>query len=291
MELLQLKYFQKAAKTQNFTQAANELNISQPSLSITISRLEEELKINLFDRKGRNIELNEAGAAFLNRVNSVFCELDNAKNELAEIAGIRAKHIALSTTGSQLLSGILIDYIRQHHDVVINQRCGIYEEIKKQLVSGEIDFCVTLPAIQGGNIECRILKEDEIVLIVPNTHRFAAKKSIKLYEVADEDFIALPPNYNFRAVIDSICKAAGFSLKIVLEVDDILMAEMIEHGQGIALMPRYLADRPHEEKRNLSMVRIETPDPHIQIGLSWLKNKHFSITAKQFRDYIIENYK
>ena len=135
------------------------------------------------------------------------------------------------------------------------------------------------------------MKEDEIVLIVPNTHRFAAKKSIKLYEAADEDFIALPPNFNFRAVIDSICKAAGFSPKIVLEVDDILMAEMIEHGQGIALMPRYLADRPHEEKRNLLMVRIETPDPHIKIGLSWLKNKHFSTTTKQFRDYIIENYK
>jgi LysR family transcriptional activator of glutamate synthase operon len=67
MELLQLKYFQTAAKMQNFSQAAEMLNISQPSLSITIARLEDELNAKLFDRKGRNIELNETGRVFLEK--------------------------------------------------------------------------------------------------------------------------------------------------------------------------------------------------------------------------------
>lgn len=86
---MELKYFQTAARTQNFSQAACELNITQPSLSITISRLEAELKVNLFDRRGRNVTLNEAGAAFLQRVNTVFSELDSAKEELADIAGMQ----------------------------------------------------------------------------------------------------------------------------------------------------------------------------------------------------------
>jgi Transcriptional regulator len=290
LELLQLKYFQVAAKTQNFSQAADELNITQPSLSITISRLEDELKVNLFDRKGRNVQLNAAGAAFLRRVNNVFCELDSAKNEVSDIAGNQSKHISLSTTGAPLLSGVLKKYIESHQDIEINQKCGVFKAVEKELVSGEIDFCLTLPQISGENIECKILKEDEIVLVVPETHRLVQRGSIKLAEVADDNFIALPPSYNFREVMDSICKTAGFVPKISFEVDDILMQEMIELEKGITLMPLYIVNQPHVRRHNLRMLKITEPDAHIQIGLSWLKGKYFSEAARNFRNYIIQNY-
>jgi LysR family transcriptional regulator, transcription activator of glutamate synthase operon len=290
LELQQLKYFQIAAKTQNFSQAADELNISQPSLSITISRLENELKVSLFDRKGRNVQLNEAGTLFLRRVNTMFCELDSAKREVADIAGKQAKHISLSITGAPLLSGVLKNYIISHQEVMINQKCGILNAVEKELVSGEIDFCITLPAIRGENIECRILKEDEIVLIVPENHRLAQRESIKLTEVAGDDFIALPPNYNFREVADSLCQAAGFVPKVLFEFDDILMQELIELGKGITLMPLYFVNRPHVRRHNLRMLRISEPDTHIQVGLSWLKNRYFSETAREFYNFIIQNY-
>lgn len=290
MELLQLRYFQKAAKTQNFSKAAEELNISQPSLSITISRLEDELKVSLFDRKGRNVYLNEAGEALLHRVNNVFCELDSAKNELGDIAGTQSRHISLSTTGAPLLSGVLKKYIESHPDIVVSQRCGVFKSVEKELVSGEIDFCITLPEVRGENIECRTLKEDEIVLIVPESHRFAARESISLKEVANDDFIALPPSYNFREVMDSACKEAGFTPKVLFEVDDILMQEMIELGKGITLMPLYIVNQPHVRRHNLRMLRIVEPDAHIRIGLSWLKCKYYSEAAKDFRNYIIRNY-
>jgi LysR family transcriptional regulator, transcription activator of glutamate synthase operon len=290
LELLQLKYFQTAAKTQNFSQAANELNITQPSLSITISRLEDELKVNLFDRKGRNVQLNEAGVTFLGRVNNIFCELNSAKNELADIAGNQNKHISLSTTGAPLLSGVLKKYIESHQDIEINQKCSVYKAVEKELASGEIDFCITLPEIRGDNIECKILKEDEIVLIVPETHRFAQRESIKLAEVAGDNFISLPSNYNFREVADLICEKAGFVPKISFEVDDILMQEMIELEKGITLMPLYIVNQPHVRRHNLRMLKITEPDAHIQIGISWLKGKYFSEAARNFRNYIIQNY-
>ncbi|WMJ86890.1 LysR family transcriptional regulator [Anaerocolumna sp. MB42-C2] len=290
MELLQLKYFQTAARTQNFSQAADLLNISQPSLSITIARLEDELKVNLFDRKGRNVLLNEAGTIFLRRVNAIFSELDNAINEVADIAGEQSRHISLSTTGTPLLSGILKNYIKLHPEVMIKQKCGLLESVEKELVSGVIDFCITLPAIQGENLQCKILKEDEIVLIVPQNHRFAQRESIKLSEAADDYFISLPPNYNFRKVADSICETAGFVPKVLFEIDDILIQEMIELEKGIALLPFYIVNRPHIRKHNLRMIKIEEPDTHIQIGLSWQKNRYLSEKAKQFRNYIIQNY-
>lgn len=290
MELLQLKYFQVAAKIQNFSQAAEQLNITQPSLSITISHLEHELNAKLFDRKGRNIELNEVGLAFLDRVNRVFCELESAKNEIIDITGKQSNHISLMTTNPRLLSGVLKQYLMLHSNVVINQKCEVYKIAEKQLQSGEIDLCLTVPVVKGTNIECKILKEDEVVLVVPNNHRFAGRASIRLNEVAEDSFITLAHDYSFRTITDSICQSAGFSPRIAFEVDDVLMEEMLELERGIALLPLYLIKRPHFGTRNLSMLKIEEPDTRISIGLSWLKSKHLSHTSRCFREYLIENY-
>jgi LysR family transcriptional regulator, transcription activator of glutamate synthase operon len=91
--------------------------------------------------------------------------------------------------------------------------------------------------------------------------------------------------------LDEICQAAGFSPNIVFEVDDSLMDDMLELERGIALLPKYLIERPHSGQRHLKMLRIDQPDTRIQIGLSWRKHKYFSNTAQHFRNFIIENYK
>lgn len=69
-----------------------------------------------------------------------------------------------------------------------------------------------------------------------------------------------------------------------------LMEEMLELERGIALLPLYMIKRPHAGSRNLSMLKIEEPDTHVSIGLSWLSGKYFSDASKCFREYIIENY-
>lgn len=291
MELLQLKYFQIAANIQNFSKAAEELNISQPSLSMTISHLEDELGVKLFDRKGRNIELNQTGITFLSRVNMIFCELENAKKEISDIKIKESKRISLATTSPHLLSGILKEFFTQNGDITINQSCDTCNNLEKKLQTGDIDFCLTVPVIRGDNIECKILKQDEIVLIVPEDHRLADKKSIKLSEVAKDTFIALDNSYNFRKITDSICQSAGFTPLNGFEVDDSVMNDMLELKRGIALLPKYLIERPHAGKSGLKMLKIDYPNVEIQVGLSWCKHKYFSDSAKKFRDFFLENYR
>lgn len=290
MELLQLKHFQIAAKMQNFSRAAEELNITQPSLSMTISHLEDELGAKLFSRKGRNIELNETGEAFLVRVNNVFIELENAKTEISQISGTQSKRISLATTNPQLLTVILKDFLLKYKDIVITQKCDTRENIEKQLLAGDVDFCLAVPAIIGNNTICRILKEDEVVLVVPEGHRYSRKTQIDLCQLADEPFIMLDQSYNFRKIAEDICKAAGFTPNIAFEVSGSLIKDMLELNRGIALLPKYLINRPHEGNSHLKMLKIVSPDSKIQIGLSWLKHRHFSSAAQQFQSYFIENY-
>src|SRR5579884_4252519 len=103
MDLLQLRYFQTVARLEHMTQAAQELYISQSSLSKTIIHLEHELGVSLFDRQGRKIQLNQYGKAFLRRVEQVFAALDDGQRELADLAEGKQGQVSLASMSIYLL--------------------------------------------------------------------------------------------------------------------------------------------------------------------------------------------
>ena len=96
MEQLQLKYFLTVADNQHIARSAEQLNVSQPAVSLAISRLEQELGVKLFDRVGRNIVLNEYGMVFYNHVNKVLQEEENVRLELEEMKKNMDKHVSLA---------------------------------------------------------------------------------------------------------------------------------------------------------------------------------------------------
>ena len=96
MELQQLKYFMIAAETEHITSAAKKLNIAQPALSQSIKRLEQELGVRLFDRKGRSIVLNEIGKELVNILEPILHTLDSLPSKLEEKAGIVENTISLN---------------------------------------------------------------------------------------------------------------------------------------------------------------------------------------------------
>src|SRR3954467_5648272 len=110
MELLQLKYFQTVAYMEHISNAAKTLNISQPSLSLMIKRLEDEMDTRLFDRKGRNIQLNDSGKILLRHVNTIFLDVENAKMEIQNRYHETHKKIAISISNPRFRSGMLIEY-------------------------------------------------------------------------------------------------------------------------------------------------------------------------------------
>ena len=121
MELLQLKYFQILAEYQHMAHAAEALNIAQPTLSKSISRLEFDLGVKLFDRRGRNIQLNECGATFLQHVNNIFYQLDEGMQELNAISQIQQRNISLALN----IPSILPSFKR----IALNIRLNIHSEL------------------------------------------------------------------------------------------------------------------------------------------------------------------
>lgn len=289
MELLHLKYFQTVARYEHITQAAKALNLSQPSLSIMISKLEEELGTPLFDRTGRNIKLNQAGGIFLKYVQRVFLDLENAKRELKEFSGQKNNSLSLVTTSSRLLSGVIAECILMYPDIKLRQVVASYEATKNYIKSGEIDYCISSPLIKEEGIKTIELLDEEIFLCVPFRHRYAKRESINLKEVADDNFLCLSDGYGFRTITNNICKMAGFSPNVVFEGDYIHILQLINIGKGIAFVPKS-ATRAFDNMP-VSIIKIDEPICRRKIGLSWVEDRYFAKVAINFKPFIIDYYK
>ncbi|MDF2519442.1 MAG: LysR family transcriptional regulator [Clostridia bacterium] len=287
MEILQLKYFQAVARHEHMTHAAEELHVSQPSLSKVISRLEEELGVMLFDRQGRNIRINSFGRAFLKRVDKVFNELEDGKKELADMSGLEQGRILLAWTSIALLPRILEGFLKEYPNVSFKQTMPSTLDMKHQLENHMIDFCISSPPVEGQGIVCQPLYSDEIFLAVPQKHRFADRESIDLIEAVNEPFISTKQGYGFRDITDELCSQAGFTPNIVFEGDVAISSiNLVKAGLGVT----FVSSTVEKNYQGVlpKLLRINKPVCERTISLSYLEGHYLSKAAQQFRQYLID---
>jgi DNA-binding transcriptional LysR family regulator len=292
MDLLQLKYFQTVARLEHMTKAARQLSIAQPSLSQTIARLEEELGVPLFDRKGREIRLNQFGMVFLRRVERIFGELEDARREIADLAGMEHGRIALAVVIPQILPDLLRSFLAEHPHVsfhLFHQHSS--ETVKQQLEQGEIDLCITSPPIEQAGIGWISLMREEIYLMVPPDHRLGSRTSIHLREVEHEPFISLKPGNTMRDLTDNCCRQAGFVPRVAFEGDEpSTLRGLVTAGLGVAFISE-LVLRNVADPSVIVPLRIEEPLCDRIIGLAWRKEHYLSQAAQYFRDFVIQYFK
>lgn len=286
MELLQLHYFQTVARTGNITQAAKELYISQPCLSRSISRLEQNLGVALFDRKGRNIVLNQYGSAYLKRVNAALKELADGQQELAEMSERFSETVSVGAVALRFLPHLFNQFLHQNERAkfrLINAKP--HSEIERNLQDGAIDIAFTFTPITGDDITCKLLTEEEILLAVPETHPLAKKGSIDLSDTADEAYINIIDDYDFSHLSKSLCMQAGFTPKIRFESPTAdFIASLVSEGFGCALFPE--SWKSTVKLTGIGFVHLTSPHCYRTIYLSSHKHNHQSPASVQFIDFV-----
>lgn len=148
MELRQLQYFVKVARKQHVTQAAEELHVAQSAVSRQIHQLEEELGVQLFIQKGRNLQLTSVGRLFLDRVESILADLERAKSEIHEFLNPEAGEIRIGfphSLGIYLLPTVVAEFRKDHPNVKFRLRQGTYNSLIRDVMKGEIDLAFISP--------------------------------------------------------------------------------------------------------------------------------------------------
>lgn len=284
MDILQLKYFQTVARFQHMTRAAEELHIAQPSLSKTISLLEKELGISLFDRRGKYIFLNEYGKIFLEKVDKIFLLLEDSKKELKDLSQKESGNIRLAIlSASKFLPDFLSRFNRLHPHISFD----LIQHFSSLASNFDFDLCITASKFEPSDKNCISLLKEEIFLAVPSSHPLAEKESIILSEASKENFISLRKGHVLRGITDSLCDLAGFTPNIIFESDDpATLRGLIGAGQGVAFLPEIswgITDG------SMKLLHIEKPAASRTIYIKWPDNRYLSSSSKLFLDFI-KNY-
>ncbi|MCE3201115.1 LysR family transcriptional regulator [Paenibacillus sonchi] len=288
MELLQLQYFLVVARLEHVTEAARSLHVTQSSLSKTIGRLEEDLGVPLFDRVGRKLRLNEYGNKFLRRAERALFELEQGKQELRDLSSPEQGTLELAVTAASALPHILREFRKKRPHVQFHVQMLATQEMVKLLHQGDVDVCLSSPAVEEEDIECQVVYNDPILVAVPKGHRLAERTSVSLTELKDESFVGVKRGYGTRDLADRICKSVGFEPKYVYEGDEpARLSALVEAEIGIAFIP----STARNSRDQIQYLQVENHELVREIALLWHKSRYISQTAQEFREVVADYFK
>lgn len=244
MELHQLQYVLEVAKHKHFTHAADSICVGQSSLSQQVDKLEKELGVKLFERTTRKVNPTPAGEEFIQCARRILAEVESAKQCMDAHSGVLRGilNVGTITTLTNIDFGSIMASFHQLHpglNLNIVQE-GSYK-LLELLRQREIEIALfTLPPLdECKDLELVHLAEDEYVLVMSENHRFAARKSIDLLEVANENFVFHTKSQSMYYICLQACRQAGFEPKIVCQSSgSSINFALIAAGMGIGFFPR-----------------------------------------------------
>lgn len=287
MELYQLRYFCSVAKYENITKAADELHVSQPALSRSVKRLEEELGVALFDRVGRHIELNDRGRVFLRAAEGAIKSVDSVGQTLDRY--VREQSSTLNVRNPCYFGddeGVLGTFARRYPGICL--RCASEPTPFFDTEMPDLTFFASFARHDEPN--CCALGQEDIVVSVPFEHPLADERSVRLDDLRYEKFVTVLPSA-VRNVLDGMFVEAGFEPHIVLEDQHCWMVnKFVAQGLGIALAPA-VTWFSAEDRTRVRAVPISDVHRRRTLYLKWPEGISLSPAAELFRDYLIDYYK
>lgn len=288
MNLQQLEYFKTIAETENFTTASMLLSVTQPALSKSISNLESELNVPLFEKSGRNIKLTRFGKLFLIHATSALNALEKGVKELQDIIDPIAGTISISSTpsiGTYFMPSLISNFLNKSPNTKFQFNHQPVSQILNDLKTGKIDlgFYYNVDEIISNNdIKSIPIKKEEHVLIVPKNHSLSNKSEISLKDLKDESFVAFCEKNKDEML--SYSKFLGYTPKVSIQPSEASMLEgLVAAGAGISIVP----NTPIINTNNISIVKIKENFKDKYIYMGYLKDSYMSPIAKVFKDYII----
>lgn len=291
MEWQQIEYFQVVARLQHITRAAEILLISQPALSRSIARLEEELGVPLFERQGRSISLNSYGQLFLQRADRIMKEFQDGKQEIQDLLDPNYGTISfgfMPTLGTYLIPNLINSFRSDYPNINFQFKQNGNDLLLKQLESSEIDFCLVSSIESKNQLQWIQLWSEELFLIVPSIHHLAKHESITLQELADEPFVLLEKGNGLRGITDQLFEEAGITPKITFEGEEVhTVAAFVAAGLGVTIIPEFKGI----DWNNITRIRLRAPNSQRAIGLAWVEGRYLSPSAKRFQQFILDYFK
>ena len=291
MELTQLRYFQKVARTKSITKAAQDLYISQPTLSQSLSRLESSLGCPLFTHQpGKRMQLNESGELFLKTVDRLFEELEHGIDQVRELNERAKIQVSIASSIHDFCEDLVLGFFACCQDAKISQRLVPINSLPDLLLTDEIDFAISPCPIEDSRMDSRPLYIEELLAVVGPEHRLFGRKWIYKEDILGEKFICNYSEADRFYLEDMLFQDDPGSLDIILDSNEVsTIRRMVESGAGITFMPaRVVYQRvKNREMAVASALRITDYQLDIPTCITKKKSRTLSGSALEFFRFVV----
>lgn len=280
--------FLTVAGERSFSRAAEKLLRTQPAISLSIQRLENELGEQLIDRSAKDLLLTDAGRIVLDyarRYENLQGDLENA---LAELRDKSAGRLTIGANESSTL--YLLDHIeryrRKYPRITVQIRRSLSSRIPTELIDGDLELGIVGFDPEDDRVITRVIYTDHLAFIVSPDHRFAKRTEISITELGEETFIAHNVVSPYRALVIREFQRAKVPLRMDLEVPTVeAIRKMVQRNQGVAFLPRMVVE---EEVRQgiVCEVRVKEMNVDRPIRLAYPARRAVSHAAQAFLDLV-----
>lgn len=239
MDLLQLEYFVRVAESPTMLQAAEEMNVSQSTLSMSIKKLEAELGVKLFRRSGHSLKLTDAGEVLRKGASRILFEAAALRENVLTLGTARSNTVIVATDAVDYAIETVYTYSALYPQSSIEHIRVKHSSMRSLLLSHQADFCISLCPVVDENIESTLLLSEPMYLLASSESRFADMPFVHMRDLVNETLITLSEGHSLRDLFESYFSMLGLSPRSILEVGELEALSMSARKRfGITFAPQ-----------------------------------------------------
>jgi len=278
MTITQLYYVLAVAEQQNFTKAAETCFVTQPTLSMQIQKLEEELDVLIFDRSKKPIELTEVGKKIVSQAKNIVNESYRIQDIVDQEKGFIGGEFRLGiipTIMPTLLPMFLKTFIKKYPKIKLKIEELTTDEIISRIKEGHLDAAIAATPLENEYIKERVLYFEPFVGYIPEHHRLHNKQKLNTTDLEIDDMLLLEDGHCFRDGVINLCKALKTHNEDQFQLESGSIETLIKlsnEGLGMTLLPYlHTLDFSDTAKHNLHF--FNEPSPAREVSLLYHKSE------------------
>jgi LysR family carnitine catabolism transcriptional activator len=293
LNLFHLRAAVCVAKQASFVAAANELHVSQSSLSRMIQSLEEMLGTSLFVRTTRRVELTPAGIDLIAMAERIIGDMDITLDNMASHSNQKRSQVIVSCLMSVVPGGLhraVAKFHKKFPSTEVHVREGIQEQVEQDIRSGKADIAIAAIDKAATEFENRKLITEEVLVGFAKPHEFQNLEQVPFSRLKGQSLVSFPRGAKMRELVDSAAATAGFSLRHSFTASQILtLASITSSGVGITLVPSSATDLFY--KLRLELRPLVHPKLVRHLGIIRLATRPKTTVADEFSNLIVDAFR
>jgi DNA-binding transcriptional LysR family regulator len=289
MTLHQLKVFEAAARHGSFTRAAEELFLTQPTVSIQVKQLTKSIGLPLFEQVGKRLFLTHAGEELYQASREIFERLDCLDMKIADLQGMKQGRLRLAviTTAKYFVPRLLGPFCQQYPGINVSLKVTNHEGLLDRLEQNLDDLYILSRPPHDHDLVVRPFLDNPLVVIAPTSHPLAKEKAISLERIAQEPFIMRESGSGTREAAKHLFEERGLEMNVKLDLgSNEAIKQAILGGLGLAVLSYHTLTSAGATE-DLVVLDVEGFPIHRQWHVLYPKGKQQSVVARTFLDYLL----